>query len=103
MLPISIILIALIDFITRNYHKTKHEKELKEEMLKIEINMNKKIDTGNDDMISYNTDVENKRIHERSNANFWYTSHETGHFQDLNGPYSDTNHLRKGFSFGFFV
>ena len=75
---------------------------MKEEMLKIEINMNKKFDTGNDDMISYNTDVENKRIHERSNANFWYTSHETGQFQNLYGPYFDINHLRKSFFISFF-
>ena len=71
-------------------------------MLKIEMNMNKKVDTDSDDMISYTTEVVNKRKHEISNANFWYTSHETGHFQDLYGPYFDTNHLRKGFSFQFF-
>ena len=71
-------------------------------MLKIEMNMNKKVDTDSDDMIYYTTEVENKRKHEISNANFWYTSHETGHFQDLYGPYFDTNHLRKGFLFQFF-
>ena len=72
-------------------------------MIEIEINMNKKVDTDSDDMISYTTEVENKRIHDRSNANLWYTSHETGHFQDLYGPYFDTNHLRKGFYFSFFI
>ena len=88
----------------RNYHKTKHEKELKDEALKIEIhvNMNTKDETDSDDKVSYNTDVGNKRKHEMSNANFWYTSHETGRFQDLYGPYFDINHLRKSFFISFF-